>query len=320
MSESNGNNSSPHNIVMAMRPSQWTKNIIVLAAFFFAFGDKARMIDLDSFWISLLAAGIFCLVSSGVYLLNDIRDINLDRMHPTKRYRPIAAGKVSVPFAFTTALLLLAIGLTSAYLISSGFFTVLLSYFVLQVLYTIILKKIALIDIMVIALGFVIRALSGAVVLGVAISPWLLVCTLLLALFLGLCKRRHEKVILNDLDHQQRPSLYKYDEKLLDQLIAIISAATIVCYAIYALWPATVEKFGTNALVLTLPFVIFGVFRYLDLVYRHEKGDRPERILLTDAPLLADMALYGICVAVIFALTRYYPQTIINILAVPHMP
>jgi len=170
-------------------------------------------------------------------------------------------------------------------------------YFILQIVYTAGLKKVALVDIFVIAAGFVLRALAGGVVLeGVVISPWLLLCTLLLALFLALCKRRHEKVILSDSGSDTRQSLEKYNQQLLDQLIAIVSAATIVSYSLYTLWPDTVEKFQTSKLGFTIPFVIFGIFRYLDLVYRHEKGDRPEHILLTDIPLLVDLLLYGLTV------------------------
>jgi 4-hydroxybenzoate polyprenyltransferase len=190
-------------------------------------------------------------------------------------------------------------GLTAAWFLSREFFLVVAAYVFLQVLYSFGLKKVALIDVFVIAAGFVLRALAGAVVISVPISPWLLLCAMLLALFLGLCKRRHEKVVEEDFSGETRPTLKQYDQKLLDQLIAIVSAATIVCYALYTLWPDTVEKFGTTNLGFTIPFVIFGLFRYLDLVYRHEKGGRPEKILMTDAPLLADLALYGLCVILV---------------------
>jgi len=147
----------------------------------------------------------------------------------------------------------------------------------MQLAYTLGLKKIALVDLFVIAFGFVLRALAGAVALNVYISPWLLLCTLLLALFLALCKRRHEKVVLADLGGNTRDSLENYDTKLLDQLIGIVSAAVIVFYSIYTLWPETINKYNTSNLAFTIPFVLFGLFRYLDLVYRHEKGDRPEK-------------------------------------------
>jgi 4-hydroxybenzoate polyprenyltransferase len=177
---------------------------------------------------------------------------------------------------------------------------VLAAYVMLQAVYSLGLKRVALLDIFVISAGFVLRAVAGALAIEIEISAWLLLCAFLLALFLALCKRRHEKVNLADLDGRQRRSLDHYDARLLDQLIAIISAATVVCYAIYTLAPDTVSKFGTNRLGLTIPFVIFGVFRYLDLVYRHDKGDRPEKILLTDIPILANLVLYGVAVMIIF--------------------
>lgn len=283
----------------ALRPKQWTKNAVVLAAFLFALGDRQQHIGLSSFWIALQAMAVFCLVSSGVYLLNDVKDIPYDRAHPTKRLRPVAAGEITVGVALAMSAGLLAGGLGWAAWLSRPLLAVAAGYVLLQVVYTFGLKKVALVDLFVIAAGFVLRALAGAVVLRVAISPWLLLCALLLALFLALCKRRHEKVVLNDVTGETRPALEHYDERLLDQLIAIVSAATVVSYALYTLWPDTVQKFGTARLGLTIPFVLFGIFRYLDLVYRHEKGGQPELILLTDIPLLADLALYGLSVLLI---------------------
>ncbi|MBP7829999.1 MAG: decaprenyl-phosphate phosphoribosyltransferase [Kiritimatiellae bacterium] len=282
--------------VRAMRPKQWTKNAVVLAAFVFALGDRQQGVGAAAIWLAIEAALLFCLASSAVYLLNDIKDLPQDRVHPKKRLRPIAAGELPVPAALGLAVLLLAAALAGAWMVSRDLLTVIGGYVVLQIVYTLALKRIALVDIFVIAAGFVLRALAGAVAVRATISPWLLLCTLLLALFLALCKRRHEKVVLNDVAGATRESMGQYDERLLDQLIAIVSAATLVCYALYTLWPDTVLKFGTAKLGLTIPFVIFGLFRYLDIVYRHEKGDRPEQILLTDVPLLVDLALYGLTV------------------------
>jgi len=202
------------------------------------------------------------------------------------------------------AALLAAAALTGAFFLSRQYLWAMAAYIAVQLLYTFLLKQIALVDVMVIAGGFVLRAIAGAVVLpGAEPSPWLLICTFLLALFLGLCKRRHEKLSLEpDANAEQRPSLQGYDERLLDQLIAVTSGATIVSYAIYTFWPETVSKFGTHALGFTVPFVVFGIFRYLDLVYRHDKGDRPEKILLTDVPLLVSIGLYGLSVLAILVL------------------
>jgi len=288
-------------LVVALRPNQWTKNIVVLAAFFFAFWDKSQQIDLAaSLGTVIPAAVLFCLVSSGIYVLNDIIDIEADRRHPTKRLRPIAAGAVPLPIAGGAAAVLLVFGLAGALLVSRPFALAAGAYVAIQVAYSLFLKKVALVDIIVIATGFVLRAIAGGVALNVVISPWLLLCAFLLALFLALCKRRHEKILLDDEANQHRASLDKYDQRLLDQLIAIVSAATIVSYAIYTLSPGTIAKFGSARLGLTIPFVMFGIFRYLDLVYRHERGGRPEKILLTDLPILINLALYGVTMVCIF--------------------
>jgi 4-hydroxybenzoate polyprenyltransferase len=295
---------SPAALWLAMRPSQWTKNTVVLAAFFFGFWDPSQSLDLRAgLSLVLPAALLFCLVSSGVYLLNDVRDLEADRRHPAKRHRPIASGRVPVPAAVAAGIALLAFGAAAAWLLSPPFAAVIGSYVLIQVMYSAGLKRIALLDILVIAAGFVLRALAGAVVLDVVISPWLLLCTFLLALFLALCKRRHEKQQTADHGNGSRASLARYDRRLLDQLIAIVSASTLVSYSIYTLAPDTVAKFDTHGLGFTIPFVLFGIFRYLDLVYRHAKGEQPEKILLTDLPLLVTIALYGVAVLAVFMLT-----------------
>jgi len=166
------------------------------------------------------------------------------------------------------------------------------------------LKQIALVDTLVIAAGFVLRAMGGAIALSVTLSPWLLLCAFLLALFLGLCKRRAELVQLDEQAGAHRPSLGQYDRQLLDQLIAVVSASAIVTYSIYTLWPETVHKFGTHGLALTIPFALFGIFRYLDLVYRHQKGGKPEWVLLGDLPLICDVAAYALAVLAIFRFGR----------------
>ena len=289
--------------ILALRPNQWTKNAVVLASFIFALGDSTQGANLGMLYKAVAAAMLFCLASSSIYLINDIRDLPLDRAHPTKRFRPIAAGEVPVPAAFILSFILMGTSLIGAYLLNTTCLGVFVAYLILQVCYTFGLKQIALVDLFVIAAGFVLRALAGAVAIGVLISPWLLICTMLLALFLALCKRRHEKVVVTESQPgTTRPSLEKYNTQLLDQLISIVSASVIVCYAIYTLWPDTVEKYNTTTLAFTIPFVLFGLFRYLDLVYRHEKGGRPEKILLTDPPIIVDLLLYGCTVLAIILL------------------
>jgi 4-hydroxybenzoate polyprenyltransferase len=199
---------------------------------------------------------------------------------------------------------LLLAGIGGAFRLAGGFGETAAAYVLLQFVYSLWLKKAALVDVFVIATGFVLRAVGGGLAAGVAISPWLLLCTFLLALFLALCKRRHEKLLLDSGGPGHRASLEDYDAKGLDQLIAIVAAATIVSYAIYTLWPETVHKFGTARLSLTTPVVIFGIFRYLDLVYRKDGGGRPERLLLTDRPLLVSIALYGLTVLAVFFFSR----------------
>ena len=282
---------SPPVLVRLLRVKQWTKNAVVFAAFVFALGDRNQDLDAWELWKVCLAALAFSLVSSAVYIFNDLRDAPQDRLHPIKRHRPIAARTVNPGLAVGIAAALLAAGLGGAWRLGVDLLAVVGAYLVLQVAYTLGLKRLALVDVVVIAIGFVLRALAGAVVIHVVISPWLLLCAMLLALFLGLCKRRHEKV--NLAGQGTRESLDGYDERLLDMLIAMMGAASLVCYSIYTLWPDTVAKFGTPWLGATIPFVVFGLFRYMDIVYRQEKGDRPEQILLTDVPLMLDVALYG---------------------------
>jgi 4-hydroxybenzoate polyprenyltransferase len=289
--------------LLSLRPSQWTKNAVVLAAFFFAVWDAEQALSwIQGLTAALPAALLFCLASSGIYVLNDIKDKDADRLHPTKRLRPIAAGRVPIRTARWLGVVLLGLGLAGSWLLSASLLLVVAAYVTLQLIYIFALKRVALLDILVIAAGFVLRAIGGAVVIHVTISPWLLLCAFLLALFLALCKRRHEKAVLSDITGQHRPSLDKYDERLLDQLIAIISAATIVSYAIYTLSADTIHKFGTAKLGFTIPFVMFGIFRYLDLVYRHEKGGRPEKILISDIPILVNLVLYALVVVLVFVL------------------
>ena len=290
-----------YDMIRELRPRQWTKNLLVFVAFFFAIGDRQQQIELSSSFLTVLGACLlFCVVSSAIYIFNDIRDVELDRAHPVKRNRPIACGAISIPFAWVYMLVLLVAGVAGSWLLLPKFAIVVLGYVGLQLVYTLWLKHVALVDVFVIALGFVLRAVGGGVVCGVVISDWLLICAFLMALFLGLCKRRYEiRLAETDVAASFRPSLLQSNERLLDQLIAIAAAATVISYAVYTQAPDTFAKFGTHHLSLTTPFVLFGIFRYLDLVYRHSKGGQPEYILLTDLPLLADMALYGLTVILV---------------------
>lgn len=285
------------NFVTALRPRQWTKNALVFAALLFAYGDAQQRVTTESVWVVALAALCFCLASSGVYLINDVHDREADRLHPQKKHRPVAAGRVSPAAAVLGGGLLAAAAIGGGLALDRGLAGVLAGYLALQLAYTFGLKRLAMIDVFVIAVGFVLRAIAGALVIHVPISPWLLVCTFLLAMFLGLCKRRQEFVnVAQEAAQATRHSLAAYSERLLDQLIGITASSTLVCYTIYTLSSDTVQKFGDARLGFTLPFVMFGIFRYLYLVYRRDLGERPEQVLLTDAPILVNALLYGICV------------------------
>jgi 4-hydroxybenzoate polyprenyltransferase len=287
-------------LLKAVRPAQWTKNGVLFAAFIFGYGDQSLDITLYDA-IGLIPAFIaFCLATSTVYLCNDIFDRKHDQQHPVKKHRPIAAGRISPAVAIIAATLSASLAIIIAFFLSFAFMQVLVIYIALQILYSAVLKNVALLDVFIIAAGFVLRAIAGAVLLNIPISTWLLVCAFLLALFLALCKRRHEKASIEaGASARQRISLQKYDLQLTDQLIAIVSGATIVTYAIYTLWPETIEKFGSNRLIYTLPIVMFGIFRYLDLLYRENKGDRPEQVLLTDIPIICALLVY---VTIVFSL------------------
>ncbi|HMO51614.1 MAG TPA: decaprenyl-phosphate phosphoribosyltransferase [Kiritimatiellia bacterium] len=289
----------------AIRPKQWTKNVVVLAALVFAAGDRSQQLD----WTAMLGQAVaamllFCLASSAVYLLNDIKDVMLDRAHPEKRFRPIASGELPVGVARVMAAILVAVALGGSWVVSPRLTGVLVGYLVLQAAYVYALKRVPLVDLFVISMGFVLRALAGAVAISVKISPWLLLVTLLLAMFLALCKRRQEMVLVLDAGAETRPSLLGYNEKMLDQLIAMTGAATLVVYALYTQWPDTVQKFGSHNLGFTLPYVMFGLFRYITLVYHHQRGERPEQVLLTDRPLLICVALYAVTTVAILSLGR----------------
>lgn len=290
----------------ALRPAQWLKNGVVPAAWFFARWDPSQKIHaqgVNSLMVVALATLAFCALSSGVYLINDIRDVKGDQCHPLKRLRPIAAGELGVGVAWVMALVLIVVGCAPLPLLGLTppmFGVIMLTYLVMQLGYTFLLKRIPYVDIFVIALGFVLRATAGAAALSVRISPWLLLCTFLLALFLALCKRRHEKLLLEDDGDEHRSALRGYNRQVLDTQIAVTAGATLVCYAIYTLSEETVLRFGTDRLGFTIPIVAFGIFRYLELVYSHDEGGRPERVLLTDRVLIVTVVCYVLTALAVF--------------------
>ena len=249
----------------------------------------------------MLALVLFCMTSGAVYIMNDLHDAEEDRVHPEKRNRPIASGSLPGKLAVVECFLLLFTALGLSTLLGSRFAICLAGYFLMQTLYTYVLKDKVLVDVFVIALGFVIRVLAGTLAAGVHASSWLLGCTFMAALFLILCKRYEEKISLGDAAGAHRKVLAKYDPAFLTHLITATSACTIICYALYTLAPATVEKFGTERLVVTVPFVVFGIFRYMYLVFSCGQGGRPEQTLTRDIPTIINMLLYAaVCVGVMF--------------------
>ena len=252
--------------------------------------------------VSPFAAGVFCALSGVVYLVNDIMDRDADRRHPVKAARPIAAGQLAPGTAAAAAVTIAAVGLSLAFVLRVEFGWVALAYLVLQIAYSGPLKHIVIIDVLTIAMGFVLRAVAGAVVLQVEIGHWLLIVTVLLALFLALSKRRHELTMLADTASDHRRILSEYSPYLLDQMIGVVTASTLIAYTFSCISPEVVATFGTDRLGLTIPFVLYGIFRYLYLVHKREGGGSPAAMLLNDRPLLACVAIWA--VAVVFILYR----------------
>ena len=283
------------NLVRSLRPEQWTKNLIIFGPLLFG----QRLFHLPSVVYSAAAVAVFCVLSGVVYLLNDVADRHADRRHPIKKNRPIASGAVPVGAALTTALVLGTVALGAAFALRTEFGFFATAYVALLAFYSGPLKHVVIIDVLTIAIGFVIRAAAGAVAIAVPISNWLLFLTILLALFLALSKRRHELVLLADTATSHRPILQEYTPYLLDQMISVVTASTLVAYAFYTINPETVEKFHTTHLGLTLPFPLYGIFRYLYLVHQKEGGGSPAEMLVNDRPLLICVALWAIAVAVI---------------------
>jgi len=294
-------------LVVSLRPYQGIKNLVVLAALAFS----KHLFDTDAAARAALAFLVFCALASAVYLVNDILDLERDRLHPAKRTRPIASGQLPVGVARIAAAVLLVVALAGSLALGPGFRICAGSYAVLGIVYSLFLKHAVILDVLTVALGFVLRAVAGAVAIGVHFSPWLVVCTLLLALFLALAKRRHELVSLDDAA-AHRSSLAEYSPYLLDQMIAVVTASCLTAYAFYTLAPETVEKYKTERLALTIPFVIYGIFRYLYLVHRHEQGGSPGDVLLTDRPLLATVALWAVAMVLIVYTAAGVPMPRVN--------
>ncbi len=286
-------------LLRSLRPEQWTKNLVLFAGLLFGL----RLFDTNAILRSLAAFGIFCLLSGVVYLVNDVMDREADKIHPLKCKRPIASGALAPRTAVIAALVIAAGSLTAAWFLGPMFFAIALAYVLLQILYSGPLKHVVILDVLTIAFGFVFRAAAGAVAVNVPISNWLLICTVLLALFLALSKRRHELVLLADGATSHRRSLEEYSPYLLDQMIGVVTATTLMAYTIYTVSPETTQRFGTSWLGLTIPFPLYGIFRYLYLVHQKKGGGSPTTMLLNDMPLLICVALWACTVVLII----YHP-------------
>jgi 4-hydroxybenzoate polyprenyltransferase len=278
------------NLLPSLRPEQWTKNLAVFAALIFAH----RLADLEAVGLSMAAFAIFCVLSGVVYLVNDLLDRDADRQHPVKRHRPIASGELATGTAVAWAAVLGVGAVIGATWLAPAFGLTAAGYLALFAVYSRWLKHVVILDVLSIAIGFVMRAAAGGQVIDEPLSEWLLVCTVLLALVLGLGKRRHEITLLADSASGHRRILDEYTPYLLDQMIGVVTASTLMAYIIYVASPDTVERFGTHLLVLTVPFPIYGILRYLYLVHRRDGGGNPSDLLIADRPLLICVALWGL--------------------------
>ena len=293
----------------ALRPHQWTKNLLVFAALLFS----KHLFEPEPFLRTFLAFLAFCGLAGAVYLWNDIADIEQDRLHPKKKLRPLAAGELSIRNATLGAVALVVVALSLSFWLDVRLGLCASAYLGMNVGYSYGLKHVVILDVLTLALGFVLRALAGGFVIDVPVTEWLLVMTLLLALFLALAKRRHEITSLGEGASSHRAILAEYSPYLIDQMTSVVTASVVTAYAFYTLSPETVLKFGTAKLSWTLPLVLYGIFRYLYLVHQKDRGDSPTDLLLTDRPLLATVALW---VALVIAIV-YTAQGVATPLGVP---
>ncbi|MBA7624430.1 Decaprenyl-phosphate phosphoribosyltransferase [subsurface metagenome] len=279
----------------SLRPKQWTKNFFIFAGILFSQNIFNHALLLRV----IFAFFIFCLLSGIGYIINDLTDVEQDRHHPTKSRRPIASGRLKHSYAIATVALLTPLTLVMLYVLSPSFFVIALSYLLLQLAYSFVLRRIVILDVFAVGCGFVLRVMAGAVVIDVTISHWFLICTILLALFIALSKRRHELIVLGEEAQHHRKTLSEYSPYLLDQMISVVTASTVIAYILYTISAETMMKFGTGNLIFTVPFVLFGIFRYLYLVHKKMVGGSPEHILITDKPLMVDIFLWVLTVVII---------------------
>jgi 4-hydroxybenzoate polyprenyltransferase len=281
-------------LLITMRPKQWTKNVFIFPALLF----DLKLFDLIYLGRTLVAFVLFCLLSGSVYLINDLSDVERDRQHPVKRNRPLASGKLSKSWAVGAAIIMPLLTLAASFLLDPRFGIIALTYLVIQLAYSFGLKNVVIIDVLIIAAGFVLRVAAGSVVAEAArFSPWLYVCITLLALFLGLGKRRNELILLHSNALGHRRVLQEYSPELLDQMIALVTSSTVIAYSLYTF---SAENLPANkSMMLTIPFVLYSIFRYLYLIHQRNLGGSPEEILIKDPPFIASNLCWGVAILLI---------------------
>jgi 4-hydroxybenzoate polyprenyltransferase len=287
--------SLPAAVLRSLRPHQWTKNFVLFAALLFS----KHLFEWEPFIRSVLAFAVFCGLSGAVYLVNDVADVERDRLHPRKRLRPIASGALSRQAALAISAVLAVACLLAAVQLRPLFAACAAAYLVLNLLYSFKVKEVVILDVLAISLGFVLRAAAGSIVIAAAVSEWLLICTLLGALFLALAKRRHELTSLSESAAEHRKILAEYSPHLLDQMISVVTASCVMAYALYTTAADTRLKFQTDRLPWTVPFVLYGIFRYLYLVHLKQQGGSPSEILLDDRPIQVAILLWAAAVVCI---------------------
>jgi 4-hydroxybenzoate polyprenyltransferase len=288
-------------LIIELRPKEWTKNLLVFTGLIFS----RSLTDAHNIWISFLGFVIFCSASSGVYLFNDLCDLREDREHPIKRNRPLASGVLSVNLARIVMVLLFAVAAFGALRLSHSFALIIGVYLATCLAYSLKLKDIVILDVILIAGGFVLRAISGAVIIGVEVSEWLVLCTSMVALLVGFGKRRHELVLLEEAAENHRRSLSDYSVSFLDSIMNICAGAAVVSYALYTRADETVQRVGSRAMLMTIPFVVYGVFRYLFLIHKKEVGGDPVQLLFRDRPTLLNLLLWIATAGLVIYLPKF---------------
>ena len=289
-------------LIIEMRPPEWAKNLLVFSGVIFS----KSLTDPLNLWTSFLGFAVFCCASSSVYLFNDICDLEADREHPVKRNRPLASGTLNLNLARLAMVVLFTIATIGALWLSHAFAIVIAVYLTLCLAYSLKLKDVVILDVIIISTGFVLRAISGAVLIGVEVSEWLVLCTSMVALLVGFGKRRHELVLLEESAGNHRRSLSDYSTGFLDSIMAICAGAALITYALYTRADETVARVGSRWMIITIPFVVYGIFRYLFLIHKRRGGGDPVQILFRDRPTLLNLLLWILTVGIVIYVPKIW--------------